>query len=237
VAIVGPVNWYGPTSNLKALFDRLVCMNGGNPREETIDHKDAEKAIALERSPEWKELSQNHLEGRTAAFFCYGDGGGDELGADGRPRILRHPEWFPVEEEPFADGRDAYAPLVWQCRYGGVEVPDRLWRYHEFGRGKPYGANQAEHVDEGTWGELDAWTDAFAEHVARKGKVEPGRWRAFGHARPAHRLDDLKLKWREIRIALGHAPEGSSPALQEELGLNRDRRLRPKQGEGERLRE
>ena len=29
-AIIGPVNWYGPTSNLKLLFDRLVCMNGGN---------------------------------------------------------------------------------------------------------------------------------------------------------------------------------------------------------------
>src|SRR6201985_2383314 len=30
-AIIGPVNWYGPSSNIKALFDRLVCMNGGNP--------------------------------------------------------------------------------------------------------------------------------------------------------------------------------------------------------------
>ena len=27
-AIIGPVNWYGPTSNLKLMFDRLVCMNG-----------------------------------------------------------------------------------------------------------------------------------------------------------------------------------------------------------------
>ena len=27
-AIVGPINWYSPASNLKAMFDRLVCMNG-----------------------------------------------------------------------------------------------------------------------------------------------------------------------------------------------------------------
>lgn len=66
-AILGPVNWYAPTSNLKLMFDRLVCMNGGNPREELIDHKNPEKAMRLERSPEWEEMSINHLEGRTAA--------------------------------------------------------------------------------------------------------------------------------------------------------------------------
>jgi hypothetical protein len=30
-AIIAPINWYAPTSNLKLMFDRLVCMNGGNP--------------------------------------------------------------------------------------------------------------------------------------------------------------------------------------------------------------
>jgi multimeric flavodoxin WrbA len=28
-AFIWPTNWYGPTSNFKLLFDRLVCMNGG----------------------------------------------------------------------------------------------------------------------------------------------------------------------------------------------------------------
>ncbi len=36
-AIIGPINWYAPSSNLKLMFDRLVCMNGGNPDEKTID--------------------------------------------------------------------------------------------------------------------------------------------------------------------------------------------------------
>lgn len=35
-AIIGPVNWFGPSTNLKAMFDRLVCMSGGNPREDLI---------------------------------------------------------------------------------------------------------------------------------------------------------------------------------------------------------
>src|SRR5262249_1237997 len=162
------------------------CMNGGNPREELIDHKNPEKAAALEHSPEWKKLSQNHLEGRTAAFFCYGDGGGDELDATGRPKALRHPEDFDPAAEPFEDGRHAYGPLVWQCRYSGIEVPDGLWRYVEFGQGKPYSDNQAEHLatQAEVYRDFDAWVSAFAEFVARKGKVPPGQYRAYGYKRP-----------------------------------------------------
>ena len=175
-------------------------------------------------------MSVNHLEGRTAAFFCYGDGGGDELGADGRPRLLRHPGYFDPEKEPFDDERDAYAPLVWQCRYSGVEVPDHLWRYVEFGRGKKYSDNQAEHVaaEGDVLREFDAWGAAFAEIVRGKGKVEPGKYRAYGYEAPKHRLADLKLKWRELRMGLGLPRAGSSPAKQQALGLNRDATLSPK---------
>jgi len=239
-AIIGPVNWYGPSTNLKAMFDRLVCMNGGNPREELIDHKDAEKAMMLEQSPEWSALTRNHLEGRTAGFFCYGDGGGDELDATGRPKILRHKEWFDPDAEPFENGRDAYGPLVWFSRYAGIEVPDDLWRYCEFGTGKPYSENQAEDMvrDTDVMRAFDAWSAAFAQHVARKGKVEPGEYRAYGYEPPTHRWDDAKLKWREIRMKLGRAPEGSSPAEQHALGLNEDAGFAAmKKSEGEKLRD
>jgi multimeric flavodoxin WrbA len=238
-AIIGPVNWYGPTTNLKAMFDRLVCMNGGNPREELIEHKDAELAKQLEHSPEWEELSRNHLEGRTAAFFCYGDGGGDELDESGRPKLLRHKEYFNPEGEPFDNERDTYAPLVWQCRYSGIEVPDQLWRYLQFGRGKKYSDNQAEHMatETNVFDKFDEWTEQFAEFVGAKGKVEPGAYRAYGYEAPGHLSEDLKAKWREIKTGLGYPPEGSSPAKQEELGLNEDLTLRPKRGEGEKLRE
>ena len=241
-AIIGPHNWYGPTTNLKAMFDRLVCANGGNPREELIDHKDPEKAMALEHDPQWPELSVNHLEGRTAAFFCYGDEGGDEFGEDGRPKKLRHKEWFEPDEEPFTnpgDARNAYAGLVWQCRYSGVEVPDALWRYCTSGKGRPYSENQSEHMiaESEFMDAFDAWTAAFVSHVAAKGKVEPGRWRAFGHEAPGHKWQDAKLKWRTIRMGIGKAPAGSSPAIQDDLDLNRDATLRAKRSEGEKLRE
>jgi len=238
-AIIGPHNWYGPSSNLKLLFDRLVCMNGGNPREELIDHKDPEKAMALEHAPEWESLSVNHLEGRTAAFFNYGDEGGDEFGDDGRPAKLRHKSWFAPDAEPFPNPRDAYAPLVWQCRYSGIEVPDTLWTYCTSGKGRKYSDNQSEHMvrEQEFMHAFDGWTARFTEHVAAKGKVQPGQWRAYGYEAPGHRWADAKLKWRGIRIGLGVAPSDSSPAAQEALGLNRDATLRMPRSEGEKLRQ
>jgi len=38
ILICSPINWYGPTSSIKLIFDRLVCANGGNPREDLIMH-------------------------------------------------------------------------------------------------------------------------------------------------------------------------------------------------------
>jgi NADPH-dependent FMN reductase len=237
-AIIGPVNWYGSSSNLKAMFDRLVCMNGGNPREDLIGHKDPALAIRLEHSAEWDNLSQNHLEGRTAAFFCYGDGGGDELDESGLPRILRHRSYFDSEKEPFDDMRNAYAPLVWQCRYSGIEVPDPLWRYVESGRDKKYSDNQAEHLaaDPALLHAFDEWVDSFSGHVATKGQVKPGEHRAYGYRPPMHLWADLKTKWRGLRMAVGLPIPGTSPAIQQEQQLNRDATIFYKRGEGAKLR-
>jgi hypothetical protein len=236
-AIIGPVNWYAPPSNLKLMFDRLVCMNGGNPREDLIDHKNPEKARALEHSEQWQELSLNHLEGRTAAFFCYGDGGGDELDDSGRPKLLRHKQYFDPQSEPFDSERDAFGPLVWQCRYSGIEVPEELWTYHQFGQGKKYSDNQAEHMvkEADVLQSFDAWIGRFTAFVANKCKVPPGRYRAYGYEAPGHLVSDLQLLWRDVRMRVGMPPEGSSPAKQQELGLNRDRTIKPSKGEGEKL--
>jgi hypothetical protein len=104
-------------------------------------------AQTLERSSQWKELSKNHLEGRSAAFFCYGGRGGADLDADGRPKILTHKEWFDPKDEPYDDERDAYKSLVWQCRYSGIEAPDSLWSYAEIGVGKLYADAQADSLE------------------------------------------------------------------------------------------
>ena len=236
LAIIGPVNWYGPTSNLKLMFDRLVCANGGNPEPDTIGFKNPEQAMALEHRPEWDALSVNHLEGRSAAFFLYSDAGADEMDADGYPKKLRHKDYFDPDEEPFEDMRQAYAPLVWQCRYSGIEVPDDLWTHARTGLNLPYSDNQAEDMiqEEEIMTAFDAWVARFESFVAQKGKVPPGRWRAFGVEHGAHSFpEDLKLSWRSARLHLGRPPKGTSPAKQQELGLNQDVTLNAKKSEAE----
>lgn len=238
-AIIGPVNWYSSSSNLKLMFDRLVCMNGGNPDETTIDHKDPEKAMALEHLEQWKEMSINHLEGRTAAFFCYGDEGGDEMDSNGRPKILKHKDYFSPDQEPFHNIRDAYAPLVWQCRYGGIEVPDDLWVYCTSGKGKKYSDNQAEHmINEDVFMQtFHKWVNDFTHITKEKGKVKPGKYRAYGHTPPTNLWDAAKSGIRAWMLRFGVTPENSSPEIQKELELNKDTTLHPSKTEGEKLRE
>ena len=188
--IIGPINWYAPSSSLKLMFDRLVCMSGGNPQEALIDHKNPEKAMQLEKSPQWKALSVNHLEGRTGAFFCYGDDGADETGEDGRPKALIHKEWLDPGSWSMGRDRDAYLPLVLQCRYSGIEVPEELWTAAHTGVGLPYGSDQSEQMvrDGDFMGTFEAWVQRVAAFIATKGKVEAGRFRAFGYHPPRHRL-------------------------------------------------
>jgi len=177
-AIIGPVNWYGPTTNLKAMFDRLVCMNGGNPREALI------------------------------------------------PRA-----------EPEAK-RETHEAIVWQCRFSGIEVPDDLWHYQRFGMGRKYSDNQAEDMahDGAFMQGFDAWADRFIAFVRAKGKVPPGKFRAYGYEPPGHFGADMKLTVRDRMLRLGKAPANSSPEAQQREDLNRDRHLNPKEGEGARLR-
>jgi multimeric flavodoxin WrbA len=174
-AVIGPVYWYGPSTNLKTMFDRLVCANGGNPRPDLIDKKDTLKAQALERSDLWGQLSRNHLSGRTAAFFCYGDDGANEEDGHGKPLKLDHPEWFDASQHPFRgkDERMAYQGLVWQCRYSDIEVPDELWRCTVFGAGRPFADDQADDMmrEADALQAFDQWVRDFTGHVAQKGVV------------------------------------------------------------------
>ena len=238
-AIIGPINWYSCSSNLKLMFDRLVCMNGGNPDEKTIDHKNPEKAMALEHTEQWKEMSVNHLEGRTGAFFCYGDEGGDEMDENNVPKILQHKNYFNGDAEPFKNMREAYAPLVWQCRYGGIEVPDNLWKYCTSGKGKKYSDNQAEDLigENEFMAAFENWVKDFETFVRQKKKVTPGKYRAYGYKAPSHLWANVKDGIRYFEMMVGKAPKGSSPKNQEELGLNKDATWHTKKGEGKKLRD
>jgi multimeric flavodoxin WrbA len=75
VMIVTPVNWYQAPGGLKAMMDRLVCANGGNPDPTSTGGKDPDKAKQLEMKG-WDY--PNHLAGRAFAAVVHGDAAGTE---------------------------------------------------------------------------------------------------------------------------------------------------------------
>ena len=75
IMIVGPVNWYAPTSPIKLMMDRLVCADGGNPDPTTTHGKTVPEAKALELAG-WDY--PRHLSGRLFSVIVHGDVEGAE---------------------------------------------------------------------------------------------------------------------------------------------------------------
>jgi multimeric flavodoxin WrbA len=75
VMIITPVNWYQAPAGLKAMIDRLVCADGGNPDPTTTDGKDPKLAKAIEIKG-WNY--PRHLAGRVFSVVVHGDSAGVE---------------------------------------------------------------------------------------------------------------------------------------------------------------
>jgi multimeric flavodoxin WrbA len=75
IMIVAPVNWYQAASPLKAMMDRLVCADGGNPDPTSTHGKHADEAKALELAG-WPY--PRHLAGRLFSAVVHGDAVGAE---------------------------------------------------------------------------------------------------------------------------------------------------------------
>ncbi len=75
IMIVTPVNWYQAPGPLKAMMDRLVCADGGNPDPTTTHGKTVEEAKALELAG-WDY--PKHLAGRLFSAVVHADAAGAE---------------------------------------------------------------------------------------------------------------------------------------------------------------
>jgi multimeric flavodoxin WrbA len=75
VMIVTPVNWYQAPTVLKAMIDRLVCADGGNPDPTSTHGKKPDEAKALELKG-WPY--PRHLAGRLFSVVVHGDVAGAE---------------------------------------------------------------------------------------------------------------------------------------------------------------
>lgn len=75
VVILAPTYWYQSPAPLKAMMDRLVCADGGNPDPSSTHGKKAEEAKALEAKG-WDY--PQHLAGRVYGVVVHGDVAGVE---------------------------------------------------------------------------------------------------------------------------------------------------------------
>ncbi|MBH5386936.1 flavodoxin family protein [Bradyrhizobium diversitatis] len=81
ILIVTPVNWYHVPAGLKAMMDRMVCADGGNPDPTSTHGKNATEAKAMELKG-WPY--PRHLVGRHFGLVVHGDA----VGAEGVRRAL-----------------------------------------------------------------------------------------------------------------------------------------------------
>jgi multimeric flavodoxin WrbA len=81
IMIITPVNWYQTPTGLKAMIDRLVCADGGNPDPTSTHGKTAKEAKELELKG-WPY--PKHLKGRHFGVVAHGD----SVGAETVRRIL-----------------------------------------------------------------------------------------------------------------------------------------------------
>lgn len=128
-----PVHWHNVPTQVKAMFDRLVCANLTMTVERAenlgID-KDSKISVPIEQSEKARKYLSNHLEGKHGAFFVHGDDGADdykELAEEkDRPPM---PDSFWKEYDKYSYGVANFSvqsvmPIVWQCRYSGIVVTE-----------------------------------------------------------------------------------------------------------------
>ena len=197
IAVITPVHWYSVPAQLKTMFDRLVCINGGNPYPDLTEWKNKKLSKMLELLPEWDLISRNHLSGRCASFFVYGDGGANEIGPSGYPKILDEKTTYSPQEEEmwFGDVRTAVMPLVFQLRYSGINVRDEDIVGMIFGKNLPYSINNSifEHQED-VFNRANELMFNFAnytkEKILKDGKSDPKKEKEQDKSR----VDFTKLK-------------------------------------------
>lgn len=131
--IVSPIHWYSVSTQVKAMFDRLVCVNMTITKEQALEIfgegniKNSELTGNAEIYGQYKNLLKNHLEGKIAAFYVHGDDGANDY--DGNPPYTGDKAW---------DVKNSVMPLVYQCRYSGILAPDDLVEAFYINQGKSY---------------------------------------------------------------------------------------------------
>lgn len=132
--VITPIHWYSVSTQVKAMFDRLVCANQTITKEQAIELfgegniKDSSITGNHELTDQSRHLLKNHLKGKVAAFYAHGDNGASDYKG----------EEVPYTGEEMWDIKNAVMPLVYQCRYSEMIAPDELIECFYINEGKEY---------------------------------------------------------------------------------------------------
>ena len=139
--VFSPIHWFGLTSQVKTLFDRLVCIN------QTLDINEAKRLLnndiknhiktgELSKSGEFDHLLKNHLEGKYAGFFVHGDDGANDYSDK------ELPDSYDIKDKFSKNPKLVVEPYVLQLKYSGVYVPDNLIEAIYINKNVDYYSNQ-----------------------------------------------------------------------------------------------
>jgi multimeric flavodoxin WrbA len=137
--IVSPIHWHSLTSQIKLLFDRLVCINLTMDVWDAINTlgreniKNSEVTGRLSKEKKYNSLLRNHLEGKVAGFYVHGDNGADDY-------IDRElPPSYDIMDDGFQNNpKNVVMPFINQLKYSGVYVPDELVQAFYTNKGVDY---------------------------------------------------------------------------------------------------
>jgi multimeric flavodoxin WrbA len=137
--IISPIHWHSLTSQIKTLFDRLVCINLTMDVWDAINVigregiKDPKVTGKLSKDKKYNSLLRNHLEGKVAGFYVHGDNGADDYS----DREL--PPSYDVMDDGFQNNpKNVVMPFINQLKYSGVYVPDELVQAFYTNKGVDY---------------------------------------------------------------------------------------------------
>lgn len=126
--VFSPIYWHAPSTQIKSLFDRLVCANMTLTKEDVIkimgkdNIKNPKVTGEFSLKADFDSYLKNHLEGKVAGFYIHGDMGANDY------TTSKLPSSFSKKEELswFGDAKGTIMPIVLQCKYSGIDVPDNL---------------------------------------------------------------------------------------------------------------
>jgi len=137
--IMSPIHWHALTSQVKLLFDRLVCSNLTLTQSDAVklmgkgNTKNSEITGKFAQSGQYNDMLRNHLEGKVCAFYVHGDAGADEY------KNGDFPEAYDVLDDGFTNNaKNVVMPYVMQMKYSGIWVPDELVEAFYVNKGKDY---------------------------------------------------------------------------------------------------